>query len=190
MICDLCKKNEAVIFLEAIGNGGKRKLNLCVNCAASRGISTRITAPDVKNIESIFEEIKERDKKNNEDFSRLCPVCGKSLGEIKKNGIAGCPECYETFRNEITAEIKKFGDFEKYSGSMPKRLAHFRNSLTDRADLQAKLEEAVESENYEKAAVYRDFMRALEHGSVARGSVTDSVPEEDFSDSKKGDSNV
>ncbi len=182
MICDLCKKNEAVIFLEAIGNNGKRKLNLCVNCAASRGISTKITAPDVKNIESIFAEIKERDKKKNEDFLRLCPACGRSLGEIKETGTVGCPECYEVFNKEISSEIKKIGVSEKYSGSMPKRLSHFRNSLTDRADLQAKLEEAVKSENYEKAAVYRDFLRALEHGSVARGS------DEDFLSGKKGDS--
>lgn len=182
MICDLCKKNDAVIFLEAIGNGGKRKLNLCINCASSRGISTKMTAPDVKNIEAIFKEIKERDEKNNEDYSHLCPVCGRSLAEIKKTGIAGCPECYGTFRQEITSEMKKIGISEKYSGSMPKRLSHFRNSLTDRADLQAKLEEAVKSENYEKAAVYRDFLRALEHGSVSRGS------DEDFSATSKGDS--
>ena len=52
---------------------------------------------------------------------------------------------------------------------MPKRLASFRNSLTDRADLQAKLDEAVKNENYEKAAVYRDFLKALERGSVSDG---------------------
>ncbi len=173
MICDLCKKNEAAIFLEAVGNGGKRKLNLCVNCAASRGISTKITAPDVKNIESIFAELKELDKKKNEENFRLCPVCGRSLAEIKETGTAGCPECYESFNKEIAAEMKKNGVSGKYSGSMPKRLSCFRNSLTDRTDLQAKLEEAVKSENYEKAAVYRDFLRALEHGSVARGSESD-----------------
>ena len=26
MVCDLCKENEAVIFLEAIGKNGKRKI--------------------------------------------------------------------------------------------------------------------------------------------------------------------
>ena len=38
MVCDLCKENEAVIFLEAIGKNGKRKINLCTQCAMARGI--------------------------------------------------------------------------------------------------------------------------------------------------------
>ena len=57
-----------------------------------------------------------------------------------------------------------------YTGSFPKRLSGFRNALTDRNDLQAKLDEAVREENYEKAAVYRDYLRALEKGSVADAS--------------------
>ena len=53
---------------------------------------------------------------------------------------------------------------------MPLRVKEFRHALTDRADLQAKLDEAVRTENYEKAAVYRDYLRALEKSSVADGS--------------------
>ena len=57
---------------------------------------------------------------------------------------------------------------------MPSRLRSFRSRLTDRMDLQAKLEDSIKSENYEKAAMYRDFLRALEKQSVADGS--DSEP--------------
>lgn len=170
MICDLCKKNEAQIFLEAIGTNGKRKVNLCLQCAVQRGLQAPIKAPDAKNLESIFTEIDEREMALDPDNSRLCPVCGCSLGSIKKNRVAGCPECYEIFKSDITSEMSKAGIFAKYTGSMPKRLSSFRNSLTDRADIQAKLDEAVRNENYEKAAVYRDFLRALEQGSVSDGS--------------------
>lgn len=169
MICDLCKKNPASLFLEAVGKDGKRKINLCLQCAAARGIAAPVPSPDAKNLASIFTEIDERDNKNDEDSLRLCPVCGRSLLEIRKNGTTGCPECYEIFKSEITEEMKKHDIFGRYTGTMPKRLSSFRNALTDRADLQAKLDEAVKNENYEKAAIYRDFLRALERGSVASG---------------------
>ena len=53
---------------------------------------------------------------------------------------------------------------------MPKRIASFRSLLTDRIDLEAKLEQSVKDEDYEKAAIYRDYLRALERKSVADGS--------------------
>ncbi len=170
MLCDLCKKNQATIFLEAVGKNGKKKINLCFSCAVSRGIATPIPQPEAKNLASVFAEIEERELKNDEDALRLCPICGRNLKDIKSTGIVGCPECYETFKTEITEELKKRNIFAKYTGSMPKRLASFRNVLTDRIDIQAKLNLAVKQENYEKAAVYRDFLRALERGSVADGS--------------------
>ena len=103
-------------------------------------------------------------------MKKLCPVCGSNLAFIKKAGVAGCPECYEVFKDEIKTSMREHGITVTYTGSFPKRLSGFRNALTDRNDLQAKLDEAVREENYEKAAVYRDYLRALEKGSVADAS--------------------
>ena len=170
MKCDICNKNEGQIFLECMTNKGKMKINLCTQCAASRGIAAPAINPNKKNIGAIFEEVRQIKMQNDPDFKRLCPVCGKSLYQIKETGTAGCPECYETFKIEIRKAMNAHGITGNYTGSMPKRLATFRNALTDRADIQAKLEEAVKNENYEKAAVYRDFLRALERGSVTDGT--------------------
>lgn len=170
MICELCGKKESAIFLEAIRNGKRRKINLCADCACARGIAIPVPEPDPKNLESVFQEIEEKERKNDADAFRLCPVCARSLRDIKKTGNTGCPECYEIFKTEIMQSLSEKGLLSKYTGSMPKRLVSFRNALTDRADLQAKLEQAVKQENYEKAAVYRDFLKALEHGSVQDGN--------------------
>lgn len=177
MICDLCKKNEAVIFLESIGKNGKRKINLCPECAISRGIQAPVSAQNAQNLAAVFKEIEEKEEALDVNSKRLCPVCGKSLFAVLETGMAGCPECYEVFKQDITASLKEHGITGPYSGSMPSRLSGFRNSLTDRADLQAKLEEAVRSENYEKAAVYRDFLKALEKGSVSDGQEGNDVSE-------------
>lgn len=179
MLCDLCKKNQASLFVEAVGKDGKKKLNICPQCAAARGIIAPVSAPNAKNLVSLFTEFEELESKRDEDSLRLCPVCGKSLRDIKKSQNAGCPECYEIFKSEIIEEMKKHKLYDKYTGSMPKRLSNFRNALTDRADLQAKLNQAVKQENYEKAAVYRDFLRALERGSVADGSILENGASDD-----------
>ncbi len=169
MLCDLCKSRDAVIFLEQRSNNSVRKISLCAECAAARGISAPQVSSGQKNVAAVFQEVHEMNERSAPEFSRLCPACGKSLGDIKKSGTAGCPECYSVFTEELKEAFEKHGMKVSYTGSLPRRVRDFRNSLTDRADLQAKLEQAVLEENYEKAAVYRDFLRALERGSVADG---------------------
>lgn len=169
MVCDLCAEREAVIFLEQKSPSGIRKINLCPECAAERGIQAPQVVSSQQNVAAVFEEVFRKNAKTRLEFSRLCPGCGKSLGEIKSSGFAGCPECYSVFSEELKMSFSEHGITGVYSGSLPKRVRDFRNALTDRADLQAKLEEAVKEENYEKAAVYRDFLRALEKPSVSDG---------------------
>ena len=171
MVCDLCGKREAEIFLEKANKNIKKKVNICSACAIERGITAPIEGTKAQNVEAVFLEVAEREKKNHPDSKRLCPSCGTNLFDIKQKGVAGCPECYEAFKNEITESMAQHGIKGKYTGTMPRRVAGFRNALTDRADIQAKLDAAVKSENYEKAAVYRDYLRALEKGSVADGSI-------------------
>ena len=112
-----------------------------------------------KELTSISRQISEADKK-------VCPVCGTKLALIKSSKKAGCPECYSIFKNEIRELLEKEGIKGSYSGKMPKRLATFRSVLTDRIALQGKLEESLKNEDYEKAAVYRDYLRALEKSPV------------------------
>lgn len=167
MLCDLCNKNDACIFIEQSYNGGKRKINLCAPCAAARGVMAG--SGGKMNVDSIFTEFIEKCEEKNPESKRLCPVCGRSLFDIKKFMKAGCPECYSVFDEEIKSFLKGKGIDVSWQGSLPKRLRGFRSSITDRNDLQSKLEQAVAEENYEKAAVYRDFLRALEKGCVTDG---------------------
>ena len=169
MLCDLCREKEAAIFLEQRGPSGLKKISLCADCAASRGISAPQVTSGKQNVAAVFQEVFEKKIRNSPDFKNLCPGCGTSLGDIKLTGKAGCPECYAVFSEEIKKSLFEHGIKGNYTGTLPLRVKDFRNALTDRADLQAKLEQAVREENYEKAAVYRDFLRALEKTSVFDG---------------------
>ena len=106
-------------------------------------------------------------------MSDFCPVCGSSIIEIKKTGCAGCHECYAIFKNQIKDFLESKGIEGKYTGSMPERLSSFRSVLNDRIALQNKLDEALQNENYEKAAMYRDYLKALEKNPVSSSGEND-----------------
>mgnify|MGYP002626737059 CR=1 FL=1 len=169
MECDFCHQREAVVYFEQLsGNGQKRKICMCVECAAERGISQ-----DPRSIESsigaIFRELTEVARRVRIDNSRLCPVCGTSLGEIRKTSRVSCPECYAIFKADIKKILENRGVKGSYTGSMPQRLSTVHSVLSDRIALQNKLDAAVATEDYEKAAMYRDYLRALENTAVSDG---------------------
>lgn len=167
MLCEMCASKEANVAVELNENKKIKKLYLCHDCADRIGL-----IPEQDKIRKlILQKIKENNDSDG-DFSRLCPVCGTSLKSIKKDFCAGCPECYHVFYSEIKEILNKKGLSLSYSGKMPNHVKGFRSVLTDRILLQAKLEESIEKEDYEKAAVYRDYLKALEKTSVS-GSVND-----------------
>ena len=166
MICDMCKSNEAVIYVEQTSRLGIKKINLCQSCAANFGIS-----PENQKIErqigSLFKQIRQLKREQALKTDSACPVCGQLCSEIWTNGKLGCPECYEIFKSEIDKYLSKRKITVRYTGSMPRRLSNFRSVLTDRAVIREKLEAAVKSEDYEKAAFYRDYLHAIEKKAVA-----------------------
>lgn len=175
MLCDFCHEREAVIY--AVSNTDGRSIYLCAECAAERGIST-----NPKNIESslgnLFRELAHASRKINDKENKCCPICGTSLSDIKKTGKAGCPECYEVFKRDIRQVIENNGIKESFKGKMPARLASFHSVLNDRIILRRKLENAVESEEYEKAAKYRDYLKALENEAVSDAQDSGKTPKD------------
>ena len=165
MICDICGQSNAMIVVQQVSHNERKELHLCVSCAKERGITT-----DNKGLEttlaSLFEHITQLKKRD-----RLCPVCGMSSSQIEKKGSVGCPECYNIFTDEIKKQLEAAGQGGPYTGSMPERLAHFKSVLTDRMLLKNKLEQSIANEEYEKAAMYRDRLKALDKCAVANGEM-------------------
>ena len=96
---------------------------------------------------------------------KCCSVCGCTYDQIVKKKKIGCSECYYTFAEEFRNTLENYGISAGYKGSLPKRLKGYRSSLVDRMTMQIKLEEAIAAEEYEKAALYRDYLKVLNHGT-------------------------
>lgn len=163
MVCDICGERDAIVVVQKITNNKKSELHLCMRCAVERGLVARNGKLEMS-LSSLFEDVAASKR-----FDKVCPVCGRRFSEIKKTWTLGCPECYGIFADEIRAMRSEKGVSGSYTGSMPARLASFRSSLTDRMLLRSKMEESVANEDYEKAAIYRDRLRALEKCAVADG---------------------
>ena len=157
MKCDVCKINDAVIFLQEVRGTQKKELHLCLECAKAKGIPTPNPGekfdPEKLSLEKIISAMSEK---------KSCKVCGRSLDDIKRYRSVGCPACFSNFTSEIKALLKKDGEEKTYCGSFPRHVSDGRSVLQDRIILQEKLEESVAKEDFEKAAIYRDKIKELD----------------------------
>lgn len=155
MKCDICKENDAVIFLKEVRFNQKTELHLCIDCARERGFAQPKDDfdPEKISLEKIISAMSEK---------RSCKLCGRSLDDIQRYKAVGCPGCYSNFTKEIKIILNKNGEERNYLGSFPKHVSDGRCSLEDRINLQEKLAESVAREDYEKAAIYRDKIKELD----------------------------
>ncbi len=158
MLCNMCNERDAVLIVQQVSLDNKKEVHLCPVCAKDRGlnVSSDNNDPSVEKLINSISTLKKR-----------CYVCGKSIDDIRKSGMLGCAECYVAFNDDIKDILLKTNKEASYSGSMPKKLEHFRSILTDRIEIQKKLDASIEQEDFEKAAMYRDFLKALERPSIS-----------------------
>lgn len=153
MICSNCGKNNASITYKQNINGKKITLNLCDNCAHEIGIFNSfddIFSPMILDFEYVLpEEIK-------------CKKCGYTLSKYRSTGLFGCDECYKTFKKEIDEILLKI----QGKNRQIKEEKNIKKESINQVDkLKQELQELVNQEKFEEAAVIRDKIKDLEKKS-------------------------
>lgn len=93
---------------------------------------------------------------------RGCPGCGTTLGQIRQSGTLGCPECYATFEKALSPIVQRAqAGAVGHVGRVPSGASAREAQVALRAKLVRELEEAVASEQYERAARIRDRIHEL-----------------------------
>ncbi len=158
MTCDVCKKNQATVFLTQIVEGKMQKVNLCEGCSKEKGVTdpTSFALTDLLFGLGAAQEIERG------SGVQRCPVCGFSQADFKKTGRLGCATCYETFSEALQALLKGMHKGTTHAGKVPSRMRMSIEREQQLKDLHTDLRKAVDSENYESAAQLRDQIRALE----------------------------
>ena len=158
MLCDVCQKTEASVYLTQIVDGKMQKVNLCEACAKEKGVSdpTGFAMADLLLGLGATQQI-ERSQ-----HSEKCPVCGFTQADFKKTGRLGCSACYDTFAGGLADLLKGMHKGLRHTGKMPAALSR-RYAMTDRVkSLESRLQKAVKAEQYEDAARLRDEIQKIE----------------------------
>src|SRR2546421_6835503 len=159
MLCDVCKCNDAAVFLTEIVAGKMQKVNLCEGCSKEKGVQdpTGFALADLLLGIGATEEIEKGAP------SQKCPMCGFTQADFKKTGRLGCSVCYVTFDEGLGSLLKAMHKGTEHVGKLPQR-AHREVERDDRMRaLNEDRQEAVAEENYESAAALRDQIKQLEH---------------------------
>ncbi len=158
MLCDVCKKNTATVFLTQIVDGKMQKVNLCESCSKEKGV----TDPTSFAFLDLLQGLGTAQVIAKTQPSLRCPTCGFSLGDFKKTGRLGCSRCFETFSENVASLLKTVHRGTRHLGKIPNRSAQIRDVSRRIEVLQEDLRKAVDAENYESAAAIRDIIRQLQ----------------------------
>ena len=158
MQCSVCKEKPATVFLTHIENDKMHKVNLCEDCAKTKGVNdpSGFALADIMLGLGAAQEVEQA-----VGTDLKCPRCGFSQADFKKSGRLGCPECYKTFAEGLGGLLKTMHKGTRHTGKAPEALRVSRENSDRLKTLQKKLNKAIESENFEEAALLRDELKKI-----------------------------
>lgn len=186
MLCERCKIREANIQYTEVLNGVKTEHHFCAQCARELdfGPYSAIFDSDFP-LGKLLSGLLGLNEEEREDKSSkvICPTCKTSYEEFVKDSCFGCPDCYGVFDLLISDNIRQLQGSDTHTGKRPRyhmEPAETAKVLPPAADppdadagaesesreeqiqiLKAKLQEALEREEYELAASCRDKIKTL-----------------------------
>jgi protein arginine kinase activator len=168
MKCQKCDR-PATFHITDLVDGEAKEVHLCEVCA--KEFLSPITQdsdsamPEMAGllaqqlaIGQTAEELAELDQ-------RVCPVCGISFLEFRKQGRLGCPHDYVHFAKELEPLLVNIHGETQHVGKTPRRGGANAEQQTQLIRLRREMKEAVTKENYERASQLRDEIREIEQAS-------------------------
>ena len=162
MKCEVCGLKDAVIHIRQIQKDLVHELHICEECAQDKGIirEEESELPIANLLSGLLEG---RDFTEAAEARDVCPRCGRKASEFRKLGKLGCPECFKAFDRDVRTIIAKMAGKPRHAGKVSRALANQGGGrAAENEGLQEALREAVEKEEYEKAALLRDRIRGKE----------------------------
>ena len=158
MNCDVCKQNQATVFLTQIVDGKMQKVNLCESCSKEKGV----TDPTGFALADLLLGLGAAQEMERGGSVQKCPACGFSQADFKKTGRLGCGACYETFGEGLASLLKGMHKGSAHVGKVPARAVRSIERESQMKTLQRDLRKAVAAEDYESAAQIRDHIKQIE----------------------------
>ncbi len=163
MTCDQCGSGNAVVHLTQIVNNQMSTMHLCEKCAAEKGLEV---TPEPMNfpLTDFLAQMGEGAAAAAEPAEDLsCSFCSLTFREFRESGRLGCPHCYASFETHLRGLLRRIHGGTQHVGKVYLPPDPGATDVQKRLEtLRRKLQRAVETEDFERAARLRDEIRTME----------------------------
>lgn len=160
MTCDICGKNQATVHLTEIVDEQMSELHLCEECAREKSMQMEQQFGLADLLAGLADFGKQVD--NQEKIKLTCSSCGLSYENFRKLGRLGCGNCYISFKKYLASLLKKIHGSSQHLGKTPIKATRTVKEKSEFQELKARLQRAIQLEEFEEAAHLRDKIRELE----------------------------
>jgi protein arginine kinase activator len=167
MLCQRCQERPATVHLTKMLDYEKTELHLCEICAKSVGNELGFMFGPNFTFQNLIAGLLEGDfgvypqpTVAGKDLS--CQSCGLTFSDFRNNGLLGCGECYRSFQNGLEPLLKRVQGSGHHVGKVPKRTGGKVRIRKEIEELRSELQQAINKEDYERAASLRDEIRSRE----------------------------
>jgi len=161
-VCDNCGSKDAIMKVTQMLSDEMTLIHLCEKCAAEKGLGS---VPDQVNfpLTDLLSKISEETVEEGGSSESECSFCGLTMRDFRDTGRLGCPHCYETFYTHLRKLLRRIHGAVQHVGKVYLPPDPTASQMEGRLEgLRRKLNRAVESEDFERAAELRDQIRSLE----------------------------
>lgn len=167
MLCERCHERQATVFFTKIVGGEKSAFHLCEVCAKEQGqlfTSSSNGFPFNQLLSGLLNLESSPGFTAPAATAATCDVCGMTYAQFTKLGRFGCPHCYERFATRLEPLLRRIQSNSTHTGKIPARSGERVKLKKNLERLRRDLRQAVELEQFERAAQIRDQIRELEPG--------------------------
>lgn len=160
LMCNNCGKRPATVHITEIDSDQKKvETHLCEDCAQEKNVVVPQTLSLNDILSGLIEAHSEKDAPELADT--CCPSCGSKYSDFRANARVGCAHDYDVFRKGLVPVLERMHGSVRHTGKVSARAGRDVAYTQRLANLRRQLNKAIETENYEDAAKYRDQITDL-----------------------------
>ncbi|HBU56153.1 MAG TPA: hypothetical protein DEB33_00275 [Gemmatimonadetes bacterium] len=161
MKCQQCGSLDAVVHLTQIVNNEMSTHHLCQKCAAEKGLQSG-EDPSSNHLLDLIDKMASGLPDASHVETIRCRFCDLTFGEFRKTTRLGCPQCYETFGDQLPRLLRRIHGSDSHVGKIYLPPDPSASEMEKRLEgLHRKLDRAVQVEDFERAAELRDEIGSL-----------------------------
>lgn len=162
MLCQNCGKYEATTHVKRIINGETAEAHLCGDCAHALGYTDVFGGFSTSFSDLLGSFFGEPSVSALSSRTVRCEKCGNTFNDIVNSGKIGCADCYRTFYDKLLPSLQRIHGKTRHEGKIPKAVKADENSTENKITrLESELKDAVDRQDFEKAAKLRDEIKEL-----------------------------